>query len=92
MLLPGGLQNSHRNGGRVFLIFVADPITVRLCTFNLWPTCHRGQRPPCGACHVLGPEVGASARPSSLVRPVTAFTEPVVNAVIGGIPRHQVVT
>jgi hypothetical protein len=27
-----GLQNSHQNGGRDFLIFVADPRTVRLCT------------------------------------------------------------
>jgi hypothetical protein len=25
MYLPGRLQNSHRNGGRVCLIFVADP-------------------------------------------------------------------
>src|ERR1700694_2429864 len=31
MALPAGLQNSHQNGGRVFLIFVADPRTVRLC-------------------------------------------------------------
>jgi hypothetical protein len=31
MLLPAGLQNSHENGGSVFLIFVADPITGRLC-------------------------------------------------------------
>jgi hypothetical protein len=30
VLLPAGLQNSHQNGGAVFLIFVADPITVRL--------------------------------------------------------------
>ena len=30
MYLPGRLQNSHRNGGRVFLIFVADPRTARL--------------------------------------------------------------
>jgi hypothetical protein len=30
MYLPGRLQNSHRNGGRVFLTFVADPRTVRL--------------------------------------------------------------
>ena len=29
--LAAGLQDSHRNGGRVFLIFVADPRTVRLC-------------------------------------------------------------
>jgi hypothetical protein len=29
-LLPAGLPDSHRNGGRVFLIFVADPTTVRL--------------------------------------------------------------
>jgi hypothetical protein len=28
--LPAGLQNSHQNGGRVFLIFVADPTTTRL--------------------------------------------------------------
>src|SRR5271166_1991519 len=27
--LPGRLQNSHQNGGRTFLIFVADPRTVR---------------------------------------------------------------
>ena len=26
---PAALQNSHQNGGRVFLIYVADPITVR---------------------------------------------------------------
>ncbi len=30
MYLPGRLQNSHRNGGRVFLIFVADPRPARL--------------------------------------------------------------
>ena len=29
MSLPVGLQSSHRNGGRTFLIFVADPRTVR---------------------------------------------------------------
>ena len=29
MHLPVRLQNSHRNGGRVFLIFVADPRTGR---------------------------------------------------------------
>jgi hypothetical protein len=29
--LPARLQNSRHNGGRAFLIFVADPITVRLC-------------------------------------------------------------
>jgi hypothetical protein len=27
MPLPAGLQNSHQNGGSVFLIFVADPRT-----------------------------------------------------------------
>ena len=32
MPVPAGLQNSHRNGGGIFLIFVADPITVRSCT------------------------------------------------------------
>jgi hypothetical protein len=32
-LLTAALQNSHQNGGWVFLIFVADPITVRLCLF-----------------------------------------------------------
>ena len=31
LALPAALRNSHRNGGSVFLIFVADPITVRLC-------------------------------------------------------------
>jgi hypothetical protein len=31
MLLPADLQNSHQNDGRIFLIFVADPITIRLC-------------------------------------------------------------
>jgi hypothetical protein len=30
VLLPASLQNSHQNGGAVFLIFVADPIAVRL--------------------------------------------------------------
>jgi hypothetical protein len=30
MYLPGRLQNSHRNGGRVCLIFVADPRTAEL--------------------------------------------------------------
>jgi hypothetical protein len=34
MSLPAGLQNSHRNGARVFLIFVADPRTVRLYIFD----------------------------------------------------------
>ncbi len=28
MPLPATLQNSHQNGGRVFLIFVADPRTI----------------------------------------------------------------
>jgi hypothetical protein len=27
--LPGRLQNSHQNGGLLFLIFVADPTTAR---------------------------------------------------------------
>jgi len=31
MRLAAALQNSHQDGGRVLLIFVADPITVRLC-------------------------------------------------------------
>jgi hypothetical protein len=35
MPLPAALQNSHQNGGPVFLIFVADPRTVRLCTTRL---------------------------------------------------------
>jgi hypothetical protein len=30
MSLPADLQNSHQNGGRDSLIFVADPITIRL--------------------------------------------------------------
>jgi hypothetical protein len=30
--LAAVLQNSHGNGGGIFLIFVADPITVRSCT------------------------------------------------------------
>jgi hypothetical protein len=29
------LQNSHQNGGPGFLIFVADPRTVRLCTTRI---------------------------------------------------------
>jgi hypothetical protein len=29
--LPAGLQNSHQDGGRMFLFFVADPRTVPLC-------------------------------------------------------------
>ena len=28
--LPADLQNSHQDGGCVFLIFVADPRTIRL--------------------------------------------------------------
>jgi hypothetical protein len=32
MSLPWCLQNSHQNGGPPFLIFVADPTTVRVCT------------------------------------------------------------
>ena len=32
MALAVRLQNSHQNGGRVFLIFVADPTTARWCT------------------------------------------------------------
>jgi len=32
MPLPAGLQNSHQNGGSLFLIFVADPRTRRLCS------------------------------------------------------------
>jgi hypothetical protein len=35
MPLPAGLHNSHKNGGPGFLIFVADPRTVRLCTTRL---------------------------------------------------------
>jgi len=33
--LPAGLRNSHQNGGAVFLIFVADPRTVRLPTSSV---------------------------------------------------------
>jgi hypothetical protein len=33
--LPAALRNSHRNGGSVFLIFVADPRTTRLCTVRI---------------------------------------------------------
>src|ERR1700751_89817 len=32
MPLTAALQNSHRNGGRVFLIFVANPRTMRSCS------------------------------------------------------------
>jgi hypothetical protein len=32
MPLPAAMQNYHQNGGGVFLNFVADPRTVRLCT------------------------------------------------------------
>src|SRR5258708_6917779 len=32
--LPAGLQNSDRNGGRIFLIFVANARTARLCTIS----------------------------------------------------------
>jgi hypothetical protein len=32
--LPAALQNSHQNGGCVFLILVANPRTVRLCTIR----------------------------------------------------------
>jgi len=39
MLLPVTLQNSHQNGGRDFLIFVADPRTARLCRSGL--SCQR---------------------------------------------------
>jgi hypothetical protein len=34
MYLPGRLQNSQPNGGRILLIFVADPRTVRSCRFQ----------------------------------------------------------
>jgi hypothetical protein len=37
MYLPACLQNSRQNGGRVFLIFVADPITARLCRTGACP-------------------------------------------------------
>jgi hypothetical protein len=30
MALPAALRNSHEDGGRVFLIFVADPRTAQL--------------------------------------------------------------
>lgn len=33
---PAHLQNSHQNGGRIFLIFVTDPITVRLYIFDFF--------------------------------------------------------
>jgi hypothetical protein len=36
--LPAGLSNSHRNGGSDFLIFVADPRTVRLFRNSLATT------------------------------------------------------
>jgi hypothetical protein len=32
--LAARLQNSHQNGGRVFLIFVADPRIARLCRIS----------------------------------------------------------
>ena len=35
MRLPEGFQDSHQDGGPLFLIFVADPRTVRLCTTHL---------------------------------------------------------
>jgi hypothetical protein len=35
MSLSARTQASHGNGGRVFLIFVADPITVRLLMTEL---------------------------------------------------------
>ena len=35
MRLPEGFQDSHQDGGPLFLIFVADPRTVRWCTTHL---------------------------------------------------------
>ena len=35
MRLPEGFQDSHQDGGPLFLIVVADPRTVRLCTTHL---------------------------------------------------------
>jgi hypothetical protein len=32
--LPARMQNSRPNDGRIFLIFMADPRTVRLCRFR----------------------------------------------------------
>lgn len=47
------LQNSHQNGGWVFLIFVADPITVRLYTTRL-RACFGPPTPPRAALRHRG--------------------------------------
>ena len=58
MPLAAALQNSHQNGGRVFLIFVADPRTVRLCR-----TCPISYRPR----RTLEPETANYDRYSGVV-------------------------
>jgi hypothetical protein len=48
MPLPVRMKNSHSNGGRIFLIFVADPTIVRLYAVDTTPTFTRWaeDRPP----------------------------------------------
>jgi hypothetical protein len=57
MPLAAALQNSHQDGGRVFLNFVADPRTARLCNSDRFGSTGRrlGDR-------VRGEAVGAEGR------------------------------
>jgi hypothetical protein len=58
---PACLPNSHEDGGRVFLTFVADPRTVRLY-LTVLPRCYRPLRSPGSGRAMRGPgELGRVA-------------------------------
>ena len=57
MPLAAALQNSHQDGGGVFLIFVADPRTVRLCNNDRFGSTGRRL-----SDRVRGEAVGAEGR------------------------------
>jgi hypothetical protein len=59
MPLPAALQNSHQNGGRVFLIFVADPIDLRSYS-------SRGKTVPVSSVGVAPGTRMCSAKPDAL--------------------------
>ena len=69
MPLAAALQNSHQDGGGVFLIFVADPRTARLCNSDRFGSTGRrlGDR-------VRGEAVGAEGRCPLPVLPSTDWS------------------
>jgi hypothetical protein len=81
MPLPAGLQNSHQNGGPVFLIFVADPITVRLYIFDSSvPQLHGKQAKA---------EVVTASDPGALIDGVHVDVDEVLAADFGQWERHN---